>query len=58
MEQNLKEILTALQTINAIIDALDQKMDGFNERLTAVEFKLSNRCDEKEKKNELSRRNR
>ena len=48
MKQKLKETLTALQTISARFDALDPKMDCFKERLTALEFKLSNRCDSTE----------
>ena len=49
MELQLNKILTSLQIITTRIDALDLKMDGFNERLNAVEVKLSNRYDELEK---------
>ena len=49
MEQQLKESLTTLQTIITKIDALDQKMDGFKKRLTALEFKFSNCCNDIEK---------
>ena len=49
MELQLNKILTTLQFITARIDALDLKMDRFNERLNAVEVKFSNRCDEIEK---------
>ena len=49
MELQLNKILTSLQIITSRIDALDLKMDGFNERLNAVEVKLSNRYDKLEK---------
>ena len=59
MELQLNKILTSLQIITTKIDALDLKMDGFNERLNAVEVKFSNRCEELEKnftksKNEMN----
>ena len=49
MELQLNKILTSLQIITTRIDALDLKMDGFNERLNAAEVKFSNRYDELEK---------
>ena len=49
MELQLNKILTSLQIITTRIDALDLKMDGFNERLNAVEVKFSNCYDELEK---------
>ena len=49
MELQLNKILTSLQIITTRIDALDLKMDGFNERLNAVEVKFLNRYDELEK---------
>ena len=59
MELQLNKILTSLQIITTRIDALDLKMDGFNERLNAVEVKFSNRYDKLEKnftksKNEMN----
>ena len=49
MEQQLKEILATLQIIATKINELDHEMVSVNERLTTVEHKLSNRCDDIEK---------
>ena len=50
MEQQLKKILATLQIITAKKNELDRKMVSFNKRLTTVELKFSNRCDDIEKK--------
>ena len=50
MEQQLKEILATLRIITTKINELDHKIVSLNERLTAVQLKFSNRCDDIEKK--------
>ena len=50
MEHQLNKILATLQTITTRIDAFDQKMNEFNEKLNAIKLMFSNRCDDIEKK--------